>query len=103
MRYLLYISVIIFLSSCTREATPEEIDHFIQYHVDQKLHKIRVEKAKDCRRKILEDAQAHIDSIIIEELEIDLLDSIVEVDRPFRAERPAYIRDRDTSKVKPLF
>ncbi len=103
MKYLLYISAIILLCSCTREATPEEVDAFIQYHVDQKLQKIRVAKDKDCRRKILEDAQAHIDSIIIEELEIDLLDSIVEVERPFRAERPAYIRDRDTSKVRPLF
>ena len=101
--HIIILLTAILASSCVREATPEEIAAFKAIQVEKRIAKIKRDKRKDCIKAIQQDATTYIDSIILGEFQVDLLDSIEMIEKPFKPQRPQYIKDIDTSKVKPIF
>lgn len=102
----IHISLLILtlcLVSCVRKATPEEIEVYMAQQLERRIEKIKQDKRIDCIRAIQADAATYVDSIILGEFQIDLLDSVEMIEKPFKPQRPAYIKDIDTTSVKPIF
>ena len=98
-----FMLVALSIGSCVREATPEEIEAYMAQQLERRIERIKLKKRIDCIRAIQADATMYVDSIILGEFQVDLLDSIEMIEKPFKPQRPAYIKDIDTSKVKPMF
>lgn len=105
MKHLLKYKLLIILGliACKRENTEDEVNAFVAQQIELKIEYLTQEKRKDCYNTILKIAEQNIDSIILQQFEVDLLDSIEMVEKPFRPLRPQYIRDIDTSTIKPIF
>ncbi len=72
----------------------------IQRLVDDKLHTERLRLEAKCRKQLLSDAIAKVDSIIIEKA---LRDTSARIIRPIRPDVPSLqIPDIDTLGIKPL-
>lgn len=102
-QFTYYLIIIATLTSCERVATEEEIELFVQTNVAKRLEYLANQKKKDCYMEVLKVAEKNIDSIILSQFEVDLLDSIQMVEKPFKPLRPQYIRDIDTSQIRPIF
>lgn len=101
LKYKLFI--LLGLTACTRDNTEDEVNAFVERQIELKIEYLKQEKRRDCYNTVLKIAEQNIDSIILQQFEVDLLDSIVMVEKPFRPLRPQYIKDIDTSTIKPIF
>lgn len=102
MRKLLFISFLLIVA-CTKPPSEEDILLVFERKISIEVDRLKKEKIKDCTRVIMSDATAAVDSMLVRELDLDLLDSVEMIEKPFRPERPSYIRDIDTSKISPIF
>lgn len=95
--------MLLLVTSCTTLPTAEEEKALYDQVLKQKRDQLVQDKVKDCYLTAVKEADAFVDSILYQVLDLNLLDSIEMIERPYRPERPAFIRDVDTSKVRPLF
>ena len=71
--------------------------------LETKIKDFYASKRQKCIEEILADAEAFVDSIIINEINIKVMDTIVFPDRPFKPQYPTEIILDDSTKIQPIF
>ena len=74
----------------------------VQEKVAERVTAFRVKKTVECRQALLSEAEQIVDSLLLEEAKIELMDSLTR-SRPGRPHRPAPLHPIDSLAVKPLF
>lgn len=67
---------------------------------ERKVNEYINNRRQKCLEKILLDAETYVDSVIINEINIKLLDTIIFPEKPLKPEFPKKIILKDTSIVK---
>ncbi len=103
MKTIAYISLLfIFFYSC-ESATHVDKEEAIEEKVQERLAEFERVITARCQKKILEEAEALADSIILERARL-LTDSLTKPEKPGRPERPATMRIKDSLfQLAPLF
>lgn len=87
---MFFILLVTCLISCEKEVEPTLIDGqsvLVWEIVDEKIKKFKVRKEKECLDKIMEEAEAYVDSIIVNAINVGVLDSL---QFPIKPDKPRY-------------
>lgn len=96
-RKLLIAIVLLGLISCG----PDK-QMVINEKVSERVNSFRAKKLKECQASLLQEAEKIADSLLLEEAERELNDSLIRM-RPFKPVQPPPLLPIDTLKVSPLF
>ncbi len=80
----------------------EQVSSLVQKELEKKLSKYKKNKRDACLKKVLRDAEIHVDSIIIKEINIRVVDTLVFPEKPVRPNYPKEIVLNDSVKIEPL-
>lgn len=90
------------MMSCTevRVGDPEVLK---RKELNRRIAEFNLEQMRGCKEEALFDAETYVDSVLFSEVNFELLDSVNMIVKPSRPYRPDYIKDIDTSTIKPFF
>lgn len=88
----------------TRTSLDEEsnIPPIVAEYLKERLDSYMATRKKNCIKEILEDAEAHVDSTIINEINIHVLDTLIFPEKPIKPPYPGKIILDDTTKIAPV-
>ena len=89
MRKSAFIFLVLFCSACSVDLP--DANTIIEEIYRQQVEEFRVRDERECRAKALSDAEAHVDSIVYQLLNADLVDSLSFPDKPIRPSAPDHI------------
>jgi len=104
-RICFWVSLICMVGSCTElEETQLNINNpRIRKSLEDRIKDYETEYLINCRRDMVEKAGVYVDSLIAEEINYQLSDSIVFPPKPDRPAWPGVIVLSDNEKAKPIF
>jgi len=89
-------------SSTDSNGTEVDISPLVQEALDAKIEKFQKTILDKCMQKALEDAEIFIDSLVAEELQIQLGDTIAFPTKPVRPKLNSPIVLDDSTAIKPI-
>ncbi len=100
----LLLSTIILFSFYQIDSTQliEPWPPLVQQEYDRKIDEFKANRKRSCLEEILKDAEAYVDSTIVREINIKLLDTLIFPEKPFRPDYPQDIILDDSTKVAPI-
>ncbi len=84
-----FILFVLLCSGCTVDLP--DANTIIDEIYQQQVEEYRIRDARECRAKALSDAEAHVDSIVYQLLNANLVDSLSFPDKPVRPSAPDHI------------
>lgn len=106
MRNILLISFaigsLVLMSFYQKDTLKEPTPTLVQKAFEEKISIFLQNRKEKCLEKILEDAEAYVDSIIISEINVKLLDTLIFPEKPLRPDFPSKIILNDSTKIEPI-
>lgn len=103
----LYAGIILLLLTtglllAQQEIVQDSISILARKELNNKIEKFRLKKWKECKAQALQDAEAHVDSLIVAQIELHLIDTITFPVKPVKPPFPDNIEVKDSIKAKPI-
>ena len=89
MKKVAYILLLLVFCSCT--ANLPDKDELISRMYEERVAQLYISKDAECQERVLEDAEAHVDSLIDQWINADLMDTLVFPSRPIKPNTPDHI------------
>jgi hypothetical protein len=108
MRYTyIVIAIIIALSVSYSFQLPDSVDThkatpIILKKLDEDVKAYYAERMKICKLELLVQAEAYVDSIIVNKIDLNIVKGVQFPQRPIKPEFPKHIILNDTIKAKPI-
>ena len=85
------------------QAAPKTLKQLMDESLQKKLDQYTKVQVDKCEKKILNRAQAIVDSILLKEAQEKTIDTFDRPAKPSKPDRPVIKVAKDTTPVKPLF
>jgi len=85
------------------QAAPKSKKQLMDESLQEKLNKYTKVQFQKCEKRILNRAQAIVDSILLKEAQEKTIDTFDRPPKPFKPTRPTLKVPKDTTAVEPLF
>ena len=101
--YLLITAILLtLLFTAFQDSEMMTKEQFVQIHLNEKLQKYKIEKAKKCRQKAIDQATQIVDSILISQARNIRIDTVQRPPKPIKPSRPNILSPNDTTPIRPV-
>lgn len=99
VKFFVLVFILLCCSSFQQVVTHEML---VQNKLEEKLDRYKADQLRNCRKKILKEAIAKVDSMLISQAKIQTVDTVAKPPLPIKPIKPVIKRATDTGEIKPV-